>query len=137
MSVQGVGGGNQNLIERFASEVENLATEAKEFVEDLAQQINESASETPAGRLLQQQGAQARGKLDAILDRLNPFDDANGNVRAQSPARGANTASAPNQVAKTVAMTTGRGRWRPATAKSLVLCTRVAANRPMPMETSR
>ena len=37
------------------------------------------------------------------------------------------TASAPNQVAKTVAVTTGSGRWRPATAKSLVLWTRVAA----------
>ena len=47
------------------------------------------------------------------------------------------TASAPNQVAKTVAVTTGRGRLRPATAKSLALWTRVAANRPMPMETRR
>ena len=45
--------------------------------------------------------------------------------------------SAPNQVANTVAMTTGNGNERPATAKSLALCTRVAANRPMPTETIR
>lgn len=46
-------------------------------------------------------------------------------------------ASAPNQVAKTVAVTTGSGRWRPATAKSLVVWTRVAASRPMPIEMTR
>jgi hypothetical protein len=46
-------------------------------------------------------------------------------------------ASAPNQVAKTVAVTTGSGRLRPATAKSLALWTRVAAKRPMAIEASR
>jgi hypothetical protein len=48
-----------------------------------------------------------------------------------------NTASAPNQVANTVAVTTGSGRLRPATAKSLALWTRVAAYRPMPTDTIR
>ena len=47
------------------------------------------------------------------------------------------TASAPNQVAKTVAMTIGTGRLRPAIAKSLVLWTRVAARRPMLTEIKR
>ena len=32
---------------------------------------------------------------------------------------------------------TGNGKWRPATAKSLALWTRVAAKRPIPMDTSR
>src|SRR5688572_17530302 len=48
-----------------------------------------------------------------------------------------NTASAPNQVAKTVAVTTGSGRLRPATAKSFVSRTRVAAHRPMPTDSAR
>jgi hypothetical protein len=48
-----------------------------------------------------------------------------------------NTASAPNQVANTVAVTTGSGRLRPATAKSRALWTRVAANSPMPTDTIR
>jgi hypothetical protein len=48
-----------------------------------------------------------------------------------------NTASAPNQVANTVAVTIGSGSDRPATAKSLVLWTRVAAHRPIPTDTIR
>ena len=47
------------------------------------------------------------------------------------------TVSAPNQVANTVAVTMGSGRLRPATAKSLELCTRGAATSPMAIETRR
>ena len=44
------------------------------------------------------------------------------------------TASEPNQVAKTIAVTIGRGRLWPAAAKSAVFLTRIAAHRPMPTE---
>ena len=43
-------------------------------------------------------------------------------------------ASAPNQVAKTVAITTGKGRCLPAIAKSRVFLTLVATNSPIPTE---
>ena len=45
--------------------------------------------------------------------------------------------SEPNQVAKVAVMTIGRGRLRPARAKSLVLLTRVAAQTPIPTVAAR
>ena len=44
------------------------------------------------------------------------------------------TASAPNQVAKTVAVTIGKGKLWPAAAKSAVFFTRRAAHNPIPTD---
>lgn len=85
MGVQGVGGGNPNFIERLATEVEQLTTEARDLVEDLSEAIVAQADKDSAIGLLRQQGDQNRGRLEAFLDFINPFDDASDNVQAIAP----------------------------------------------------
>ena len=68
--------------------------------------------------------------LPVILATATPFID------SSYPTAQAQVA-APNQVAKTVAITTGSGRLRPATAKSFAVWTLLAAARPIPTDRSR